>query len=304
MRALKPTYTLLLLLLFPGSLTADHSKIMVINSDASVEKYEAAQMEFKSAFAYPIKDVNLGEKEWKLQEIEDLLFDEYPDLIYCIGTKAYVVANRFLSEKKIVFSSIINWKRLPVNERMFGVSNELPPEMEIMLFRYTFPGVRKIGVLYSEEYNGQWVNQASARAKEMGVEIIGRAVEESKQAISVLKKSLPDMDALWLISDPVILSDKKVFMQLFTECDARKKPVFSYQEAFAKQGAVLIVSVDDATIGRQAAKIAMDVLSGEKMTEKVQFPAGSQIIMNLNKVKEYRLEYNADALASVNQLIE
>lgn len=304
MRGLKPIYALLLLLLFPGSLTADHSKILLINSDASVEKYDAAQMEFKSTLAYPVKDINLGEREWKLQEIEDLLFDEYPDLIYCIGTKAYVVANRFLSEKDIIFSSIINWKRLPVNRKTFGVSNELPPEMEIMLFRYMFPDVRKIGVLYSEKYNGQWVDQAGAQAKEMGVEIIGRAVEESKKAVSALKKLLPDIDALWLISDPVILSDKKVLTQLFTECDARKTPVFSYQEAFAKQGAVLIVSVDNATIGRQAAKIAMDVLSGEEMTEKVQFPAGSQIIMNLNRVKEYGLEYNADALASVNQLIE
>ena len=304
MRALRPIYALLLLLLIPGNLTADHSKILVINSDASVEKYEATQMEFKSAVTYPIKEVNLGEKEWKLQEIEDLLYDEYPDLIYCIGTRAYVVANRFLSEKDIVFSSIINWKRLPVTEKTIGISNELPPEMELTIFRYMFPGVRKLGVLYSEEYNGQWVNQASAQAKEMGVEIIGCAVEESKEAVSALKESLPDMDALWLISDPVILSDKKVLMQLFTECDARKTPVFSYQEAFAKQGAVLIVSVDNATIGRQAAKMAMDVLSEEEMTEKVQFPAGSQIIMNLNKVKEYGLEYNTGALASVNQLIE
>ena len=304
MRAFKAIYALLLLLLIPGSVTADRSKIMLINSDASVEKYASAQMEFKSTIAYPIKDVNLGEKEWKLQEIEDLLFDEYPDLVYCIGTKAYVAANRFLKEKDIVFSSIINWQRLPVTERTLGVSNELPAEMEIMLFRYMFPGVRKIGVLYSEEYNGQWVNQASVQAKEMGVEIIGCAVEESREAVSALKKSLPDMDALWLISDPVIISDKEVLIQLFTECDARKKPVFSYQEAFAKQGAVLIVSVDNATIGRQAAKMAMDVLSGEKITEKVQFPAGSQIIMNLNKVKEYGLEYNTDALASVNQLIE
>lgn len=297
-------FTLLILLVLPGNLIADNPKILLINSDASVEKYEAAQMEFKSTVVYPIKDINLGEKEWKLQEIEDLLYDEYPDLVYCIGTKAYVVANRFLNEKHIIFSSIINWNRLPVNKRRFGVSNELPPEMEIMLFRYIFPGVRKIGVLYSEKYNGEWVNQVVDQAKEMGVEIIGHAIEESQQAISALKKSLPDMDALWLISDPVILSDKKVLMQLFTECDERKTPIFSYQEAFAKQGAVLIVSVDNETIGRQAAKIALDVLSGEEMVENVQFPAGSQIIMNLNKAKEYGLEYNTDALASVNQLIE
>jgi len=304
MRALKPIYALLLLLFLPGSLTADRSKILLINSDASVEKYGVAQAEFKSTIAYPVNEINLGERKWKLQEIEDLLFDEYPDLVYCIGTKAYLAANRFLSEKDIVFSSIINWKRLPVNQKTFGVSNELHPEMQIMLFRYIFPGVKKIGVLYSEKYNGQWVNQARAQAKEMGVEIIGSAVQESKQAVPALKGLVQDIDALWLIADPVILSDKKVLMQVFKECDAKKTPVFSYHDAFAKQGAVLIVSVDDATIGRQAAGIASNVLTGAGVEKKVQYPAGSQIIMNLKKVKEYGLRYEEASLSAVNQIIE
>ena len=303
MKKLAFTYALLALLVFPGNLTADNPKILLINSDASVERYAVAQAEFTSSISYPTSQMDLGGRKKTLQEIEDMLFDEYPDLVYCIGTRAYLAANRFLKEKDIVFSSIINWQRLPVTKKTFGVSNELHPEMQIMLFRYMFPGVRKIGVLYSEEYNGQWVNQAGAQAKEMGVEIIGCAVEESKEAVSSLKKSLPDMDALWLISDPVILSDKQVLMQLFTECDARNKPVFSYQEAFAKLGAVLIVSVDDATIGRLAAAISANVIAGAA-GEKVQYPAGSRITMNLKKVREYGLTYEESSLSSVNEIIE
>ena len=91
---------------------------------------------------------------------------------------------------------------------------------------------------------------------------------------------------------------------MFKESDARKVPVFSYHDVFTEYGAVLIVSVDNPTIGRQAAGIAMEVLSVGKMEEKVQSPAGSHIILNLKKVKEYGLPYKEEALGSVNQIIE
>ena len=296
---------LLFLLIFPGGLSSEVSpKILLINSDSAVEKYAVAQAEFKNSLSYPIKEINLGARKWKPQEIENLLYDEYPDLVYCIGTNAYLAANRFVGEKNIIFSSIINWRRLPLTQNRYGVSNELHTEMQITLFRYIFNNIDRIGVLYSEEYNTQWVNQAKNQAEDMGVEIIGIAVQAREEVVSSLKKLITDVDALWLISDPVILSDKNILTQMFQLCDAQKVPVFSYHDAFAKQGAVLIVSVDNSTIGRQAAGIAVEVLAGEKMDERVKFPAGSEIIMNLNKVKEYGLEYNKDALASVNQLIE
>jgi putative ABC transport system substrate-binding protein len=40
------------------------------------------------------------------------------------------------------------------------------------------------------------------------------------------------------------------------------------------------------------------------MEEKVQYPAGSHIILNLKKVKEYGLHYNEEALSVVNQIVE
>ena len=80
-------------------------------------------------------------------------------------------------------------------------------------------------------------------------------------------------------------------------------PVFTYHDIFAEYGALLIVSVDDATIGRQSARLSNEVLSGGKMEEKIQYPAGSHIILNLKKVKEFDLSYNEEALGIVNQII-
>ena len=286
-------------------LSADEGpKIMVINSNAAVDKYKIAQEEFTESISSPVVEINLGEKKWKLTEIEDLLYDEYPDLVYCIGTKAYLLANKYISERNIVFSSIINWRRLPAAKKTYGISNELNPEMEITLYRYIFPGIKRIGVLYSEKYNKHWFNSAQTTAKEMGVEIIGRSLSKRKDTLPALKDLLGKIDAVWLISDPVVMADKNTLKELFKECDVAKKPILSYHDAFAEYGAVLIVSVDNPTTGRQAAAISREVLSGDLVKKKVQLPAGSHIILNLKKANAYGLRYGEMALSVVNQIIE
>ena len=142
-------------------------KVLLINSDATLEKYKVAQEEFKRAFEYPVLEVNLDDKKWKIANVEELLYDEYPDLTYCIGSKAYLIANRYISEKEIVFSSIINWQRLPRTKKTYGVSNELHSGMQFTLFRYIFPDVRRVGILYSEQYNGQWFKSTKDEANDM-----------------------------------------------------------------------------------------------------------------------------------------
>lgn len=293
------------LLVFLGALFADEiPKILVINSNASVEKYHVAQEEFKQAIVLPVLEVNLEEQKWKISKVEELLYDEYPDLIYCIGTKAYLIAKKYISERHIVFSSIVNWERLPLARKTFGVSNELHPGMQLTLYHYVFPGAKKIGILYSNRYNREWFNSTLELSKEMGIEIVGKPVHKSRHTISSLTELVQKIDALWLISDPVIMSDKETIQSIFDTCDADNVPVFSYHETFAEYGAVLIVSVDDPTIGRQAADIAREVLSDEDSEEKVQLPAGSSIILNLKKVRALGLPYNEAALSTVNKIIE
>jgi len=286
-------------------LSADEGpKIMVINSNAAVDKYKIAQEEFTKSIPTPVVEVDLGNKKLKLREIEDFLYDEYPDLVYCIGTKAYLLANKFISDRNIVFSSVLNWHRLPLSQKTYGVSSELNPEMQITLFRYMFPVIKRIGILYSPKYNKHWFNEARTAAKEMGVEIVGRPLSKRRNVVPELKGLLKEIDALWLISDPVVMSDKESLMAVFKECDKNKIPILSYHEAFAEYGAMLIVSVDNPTTGRQAAAISQEVLSKDVVKKRVQLPAGSHIFLNLKKADEYGLKYREMALSTVNRIIE
>lgn len=283
--------------------------VLLINSDDAVEKYRSARIEFRENISHKISvtEIDMADKKTADAEIENLISDNAFDLIYCIGTKAYSAA-RYAGDKPVVFSSVINWMRLPDVSKAYGVSNELHSGMQLMLFHYIFPGIRKIGILYSRQYADAWLEKVRSDAEDMELEIVAKEISDKAQTLSALDQLLkgPEakIDAFWLISDPMIMSDKSDMLKILKKCDAEKKPVFSYHETFAEFGTVLTISADNSTIGRQAAAIASELLDNNKPQEKVQFPAGTYIILNLKKAKALGLQYNEDALDSVNQIIQ
>lgn len=281
----------------------DKVRILLINSDASLDKYRMVQEAFLERTPYPARKLDLGDRQWDTRQLEDFLYDEYPDITYCIGSKAYLTAKKYVGEKYIEFSSVLNWLRIPMTPNTYGVSNELHEDMQLMLFRYIFPDIGKIGMIYGR-YTAQWFEKVRNKAKEMEMNITGQNISKTRGSFPAFDKLPKDIAAFWLISDPEITLDKKGLAGILKACDAKKIPVFSYHDAFARLGAVLILSVDDSTIGRQAAAIAMKLGSGRRPGQKVQPPAGSRIILNMKKVRLYGISYNEDALEAVNTIIE
>lgn len=300
------TLAVLVLALALGSIYAEETasndkNILLINSNASVERYKVVQEEFSSTVSQDITAIDLAGQSGSRSHIEQI---QNMDIVYCIGAKSYQFAYRYRKDKPIVFSSIINWRRIPMSENTFGVSNELHTRMPILIYRSIFPGIKNIGVLYSREFTMQWFLEAEANARELDINLVGQVVSDKRHVGKALEELLEKVHALWLIPDPTVMSDKRSFFDIMEKCDQLKIPVFSYRDAFAFFGATLTVSADEPTIGRQAAGIVMDLISGRELTEKVQSPAGSRITLNLKKVNAYNLDYKPESLGLVNEIMK
>ena len=60
-----------LILLIPEVVCAENDpKILVINSDTSLEKYRESQEEFKKVISRPVLEVDLGEKKLEVSDVE------------------------------------------------------------------------------------------------------------------------------------------------------------------------------------------------------------------------------------------
>ena len=303
-------FILFVLLLWPWTMLSAEAaagRILVLNSDATVVKYRTVEREFLANLSVDHRSLNMGGNKHPLDptQIKHAIHDYDPKVIYCIGTKALTVAQKLASQRKLIFSSIMNWRRLPMNENTFGVSNDLHVGMQVTLFRYLFPDLKQVGIIYNKRFNREWVEIATQEAGNAGIKIIGYPIEHKSELQQILTASLPNLDAIWLIADPVVLSDKTGIKRLFQAAETQKKPVFAYIDVFAHFGAALILSVDLPTIARQAAMLAEKLAKGQPTPkERVLDPAGSRIALNKHKIARYGLPLNKSALGAVNTFIE
>lgn len=278
--------------------------VLIVNSDASVSKYIVAQKAFEDVVGEQANEVDLAAAGTDMDRLRTLITSRDPNLIYCVGSRAYLAVHGMHKERKIVMSSAINCQRFPVGSKTYGVANELSAGMQLTMFRYFFPSVTRVGVLYSKRFNSEWLAQAKKEAKDTEVEIVSQPLRRPRDLEKALSKLLDGVDAIWLIPDPVVLADAKSVRRLFEQCDSHNKPIFAYNAAFAVQGAVMALSPDVPTIGRQAAGLAKALLANESIGERFEQPAGSEIVVNLRSVRKYGLSLNEDALDSVNRIIK
>ncbi|MBT3376923.1 MAG: hypothetical protein HN742_08675 [Lentisphaerae bacterium] len=289
-------------LIVPFSVGAD--KLLIVNSDVSVRKYLVAQTAFKETVGGDVSLVDLGGKNTDRNSLSETITSQQPDAVYCIGSKAYLTTYSLTKDARIVVSSAINWERFPIGPRTHGVANELPSGMQLTMFRYVFPEIKTIGLIYSKKFQKEWVSQAKADAQDVSIDLKAVTIGPLRPLSRALRKLLPTVDALWLISDPAVLSGPEAIADIFEQSNALKKPIFACHPAFAERGAVMAISPDVPTIGRQAAALAMELLADEEVDAQFQTPAGSEITINLKAVNAYGMKLNPGALDSVNRMIK
>lgn len=277
--------------------------VLVINSDDRIGKYHQTQEGFVENSMLDITLLDMGNASTDKAKVSKLIARLKPDLIYAIGAKAYLAGYEYKQRLPLLFSSLINWRRLPKDEHVYGVAMEVPLEYQFSMYSYFFPDVKTIGVLYSKKYNRELIGKAEEVSKSLGIELQSVVLDKASDLGGVLKALEDRVDALWLIADPVVLASAKNLGQIFEISNQTSIPVFSYEPAFQNYGTTITISADPKTIGRQSMAFAQAIVQS-KATTHVQDPVGTHIILNLKQVKAFGLKLNEEALDSVTKLIQ
>lgn len=271
--------------------------ILIMNSNAKVERYKSMESEFSKHIKNDFTRIDIA--KMSKNDIKEYLYDKYPDIVYAIGTKAYQYATKYIPEKKIFFSSIMNYKRLKMGKKCFGVSNELHPGMKLTLIKSLLNKTKTISLIYSH-YTKNVYESFKEEAKHVGIKVIGQKIDED--SVFDMRK-LQSTDAFLLIADPILLKDEKKVKELFNALKKANKPIIAYHPLYVKYGAVLILSVDIPTVGRQVASMIQSDMSGHTLTP-IQMPIGTKVIFNEGLAKRMKLHYDKSALGIVNKVIK
>jgi putative ABC transport system substrate-binding protein len=276
--------------------------VLVLNSNQSVERYQIAERYFiGSQKNREIVIMDLQGKHKPVEYIQDKLNAQRFDLVYAIGAKALGSVNLIDPDVPVVYSAVLNWRRFRQQENYFGISSELSPQVQLTWFKYFFPEINSIGVLYSQE-NANMIEEAEAVARNLGINLVSAEIRSQAHLKESASQLLKQVDVMWLVSDSRVLSSVDKVKQLFSMAHLQRIPVLTYNPVFVEMGATMSLAADLPTIGRQAALMADEILERKLPEDSIQFPVGSRIMLNSQKIREYGLQLNAGALDSVDEI--
>jgi putative tryptophan/tyrosine transport system substrate-binding protein len=290
----------LLLLMSLFTLLLQAQTVLVINSNSQVKRYTEAIDEFSKTFNKPFNTLDISTMSGS--EIKKYLYDEYPDIVYVVGAKAYQYANEYIPEKEIYFSSVVDWKKLTPNTNRYGISNELHSGMELTLIKSIFSNIKTIGVLHSR-YTQNIVDDLSHEAEQMGIKINAVKIDENSLKSVKFDDAIKESDAILVISDPLFLNDEAAVLNLFAASKIDKKPVIAYHELFIKYGATLVLSADNQTIGRQIGTMIESNMNHVPI-EKIHYPAGTNIVFNKKEALLSGVEFNPEVSSIATEILE
>lgn len=203
------------------------------------------------------------------------------DLVLAVGAKAAISAKLEIFDIPVVYSMVLHPAKYDLKAaNMVGVSVKPPIGQQLNTMRSLLPNLKRIGYLYDPEKTAPLPADAMNQARQLGITFIDRQVRTAEQVPTALRELLPDVEALWLISDSTVLTDESFTFLLRAAFD-RHVPVIGFDPEFSRRGALISFWVDSVDIGREAAHVAQTILAGSTAPPPKSFQPKQRMALNL-----------------------
>lgn len=243
---------------------AGPKQVVLLLSDATA-LYQAtaqairAELEAESG-KVALRNVVLGEAT------ADNLVASADTLIVAIGLRAAQFAAKFDAPILAVLIARQSYESLAAassgtrRRPLSAVYLDQPPARHFNLIRSALPRVQSIGFLFGPAQAAMQSEWSSA-AKGAGFTFVPVVVSNSNELFSVLQASLPGVDALMLLPDPMVVNRGSV-QSLMLSTYRQRVPVIGYSQALVEAGALLAVYSTPQQIGQQTGEIIARTLPG------------------------------------------
>jgi len=231
---------------------------------SDVEAYRQAWEGFQGFF--DAKKVPLWVSEYNLKEEEPAavysrINRAKPDVVVTLGTRASKLAKEKIKNIPVVFCMVFHPEEISTSN-ITGVSMEIPAEIKLQGIKKILPDTKKIGVIYSPGLTAAY-KEISRIGRQMGFKLIGKRIDSEGGFPNALKDISHRIDCFLMVPDSKIYSPGSV-KHLLLQSLREKFPVVGLSSLYTKAGALFSFDCNYNDLGRQAAKITLRILNGER----------------------------------------
>lgn len=154
------------------------------------------------------------------------------------------------------------------------ITMQVPAERFAALFRSM--GFKRIGILLSSRTSAYAVEAATTMQK-AGIRLVIRDTKTPREVGRQLDSLRDQVDAIWMIADPVIITPDSVDQFALFSMQQRI-PYVSYTLAHLRKGAIAAFGVNPNDLGVQAAEILNSIFNGAESSDAGMHPPHKHLL--------------------------
>lgn len=266
----------LFLVVPPVSGSGEETMKVVVLESRAIKPYEEALQSFKSACKCLVSQVvPLDAPE---AQAKTAISQHKPDMILAIGEEAFLAASRFPGIPMVYL--FVQDPDRPARDRPVhgqpaggqieagdngtsgasaamaaGISMNVDPDKQLSAFLDVLPQVKRIGLLHTPQESRSRLEGMRVAAAQKGITLVERTVTDGKTVHAQLKAIKDEIDALWIIPDPKVVSPEieELFILFSMENNI---PLLAFTQIQSDRGATVSLALDPHDMGLQAAELA------------------------------------------------
>lgn len=246
-------------------------------------------------------------------QIANKFVSNSPDIVVGVATIAAQSFSKYAKQSgtKLIFSSVtdpvraglVNDLNNPGNNTS-GVSNFIPIEPQIAMFKKVKPSIKKLGFLYNPgEFNSiSLIKKLKTVCPNFGIDLITMPAAKTSEVPGAAIKLSTTVDAIFISNDSTALSAMQTIIKAANE---QNIPVFVSDTDIAQKGAIAALGPNQYKLGMQTARMIVRILNGENIdNQKVEFPTKIELLLNLKAAKKLDIEIDKTLISEANQFIK
>jgi putative ABC transport system substrate-binding protein len=224
-------------------------------------------------------------------------------VIIAVGQKALALARDAAPTTPVVYCMVFE-RTVAASPYVSGVPLEIAARDQLSRIKDIAPHAKRVGIFYDSRTDAAFVAEATSAASAVGLTLATRPVSDVKEVRTAVAELAPNVDALWLLPDPKLVS-KDVFNYLLVFTLERKIALFGFLDSFTQAGALASISPDYADIGRRAGELALAVLN-KPADKRIPMPPAARspggLTINLKAAEQLGIEVSEGARSSARQI--
>jgi putative ABC transport system substrate-binding protein len=224
------------------------------------------------------------------RQIAQKFINQNPDIVVGVATVAAQSFAKYSRQNKtkLIFSSVtdpieaglVNDLKQPMNNTS-GVSNFVPLEPQLELFKKIQPNLKKLGFLYNPgELNSiSLIKKLEEICPKLGITLVTQSASNSSDMPQSATKLAQNCDAIFISNDNTALGALPTIIKSATSV---RIPVYVSDTDSVAIGALAALGPNQYNVGRQTGKMIIRVLKGADInTQEIEFPDKSDLYLNL-----------------------